>query len=99
MPLKEGDSDQVVSDNISKLVSEGYPRDQAVAIALSNKRKTKKSFFISASDRLSKAEGDKDAWKKWSSLSMVCLLMCLVLLSWSYNEPQKERDREPSQCI
>lgn len=38
MPLKKGK----VSANISKLVREGYPQKQAVAIALSNERKNTK---------------------------------------------------------
>jgi hypothetical protein len=33
MPLKSGSSDQTISDNIAQLRREGYPRDQAVAIA------------------------------------------------------------------
>lgn len=33
MPLLDGDSDEVVSANISELILSGYPRDQAVAIA------------------------------------------------------------------
>lgn len=36
MPLKPGSSDEVVSDNIAQLVNEGYPQDQAVAIAYHN---------------------------------------------------------------
>jgi len=35
MPLKTGSSDKVISDNIAQLIREGYPRDQAVAIAYS----------------------------------------------------------------
>lgn len=34
MPLRQGSSDQVVADNIKRLLKEGYPHDQAVAIAM-----------------------------------------------------------------
>ena len=33
MPLKSGSSDETISANIAQLVSEGYPQDQAIAIA------------------------------------------------------------------
>ena len=57
MPLNEGSSDKAVSDNIKKLMSEGYPRKQAVAIALSKQRESKKSLFISVEDGLVKGLG------------------------------------------
>jgi hypothetical protein len=42
MPLESGSGQAVVSHNIAKLIAEGYPHDQAIAIALSQaKRKSK----------------------------------------------------------
>jgi len=42
MPLKKGSSRKTVSSNISELVSSGRPQKQAIAIALSESRKSKR---------------------------------------------------------
>lgn len=42
MPLQHGKSRKVVNENVSRLVKEGYPHEQAVAIATNKARAYKR---------------------------------------------------------
>jgi hypothetical protein len=42
MPLRKGKSKKAVSENVRELVHSGRPQKQAVAIALKEKRKSKR---------------------------------------------------------
>jgi len=42
MPLKKGSSRDIISKNIRELISSGYPRDQAAAIAYDKAGKSRK---------------------------------------------------------
>ncbi len=43
MPLRHGGSKKVIQDNIGRLISEGYDKKQAVAIAYGKARKKRKA--------------------------------------------------------
>ena len=43
MPLKKGKSDKVISANIRELRHSGYKQDQAIAIAMSEAGRSKRS--------------------------------------------------------
>jgi hypothetical protein len=62
MPLKEGTSDEVISDNISKLMDEGYPQKQAIAMALRSAGKSKYDGS-EARDHDDDGDIDSDDWK------------------------------------
>jgi len=42
MPLKKGTSRKTVSRNIREMIKSGHPRKQAIAAALSEKRRSRK---------------------------------------------------------
>lgn len=57
MPLKKGKSDAVVSHNISKLVHEGRPQKQAIAIAMSEAGRSAKGVKGGGTPRRGGARG------------------------------------------
>lgn len=42
MPLKKGKSKKIIGSNIKKLMEEGYPQKQSIAIAMDKASKSKK---------------------------------------------------------
>jgi hypothetical protein len=62
MPLKEGTSDEVISDNISKLMDEGVPQKQAIAMALRSAGKSKYDGS-EGTDHDDDGDIDSDDWK------------------------------------
>lgn len=62
MPLKEGTSEEVISDNISKLMDEGTPQKQAIAIALRNAGRSKYDTS-EARDHDDDGDIDSDDWR------------------------------------
>jgi hypothetical protein len=62
MPLKEGTSEEVVSHNISKLMGEGVPQEQAIAMALRSAGKSK--YDVSeGTDHDRDGDIDSEDWK------------------------------------
>ena len=67
-PLKKGKSKKTVSDNISKMMHEGYPQDQAIAASMSSagmeKGKGKRKSKVQKKVEELKALNDKTAGRK-----------------------------------
>ena len=61
MPLKQGKSDETVSKNISRLVHEGKPQKQAIAIAMSEAGRSKDTGAMNTFTTLTKGTGDVGA--------------------------------------
>jgi hypothetical protein len=66
-PLKRGSSKEVISENISELMNEGYPQKQAIAIALrqAGKSRNPKPSYTRSTTPIS---GEKDREKRMAAL-------------------------------
>lgn len=62
MPLKKGSSDETISDNISKLMDEGVPQRQAIAMALRSAGKSKYDSGEVEHDKDGDGDADSDDW-------------------------------------
>lgn len=62
MPLKRGTSEEVISDNISKLMDEGYDQKQAIAMALRSAGKSKYDSGEVEHDRDGDGDADSEDW-------------------------------------
>ena len=56
MPLKNGTNDEVISINIKRLIAEGYPKQQAIAIAMHNAHKDEAKKKVTRKKTLRKHE-------------------------------------------
>ena len=62
MPLKSGSSKKTVSSNISKLSGEGYPKKQAVAIAMGKAKLRKETYVTQGSPKGAFGLNFDNAW-------------------------------------
>jgi hypothetical protein len=60
MPMKTGTDEDTISDNISKMMEEGVPQKQAIAMAL---RSAGKSDMTEGTDRDGDGDVDSEDWK------------------------------------
>jgi hypothetical protein len=51
MPLQEGSSKEVISENIAELVKSGHPQEQAVAIAMKKAGKSNNASYFPVNDK------------------------------------------------
>ena len=88
MPLKEGTSEEVISDNISKLMDEGTPQKQAIAMAL---RSAGKSKYDTSEGTDHDGDGDIDS-DDWMSARDKAIKKSMIDDDEEYCEEETDHD-------
>ena len=88
MPMKTGTDEDTISENISKLMDEGYPQKQAIAMAL---RSAGKSDMTEGTDH--DDDGDIDS-EDWKTARDAAIKKAMIEPDKDFGEEEEEKDPE-----
>jgi len=88
MPMKTGTDEDTISENISKLMDEGYPQKQAIAMAL---RSAGKSDMTEGTDHDDDGDIDSEDWKLARDAA---IKKAMIEPDKDFGEEEEEKDPE-----